>query len=206
MANESYENFLSKGSNFTGGEPEFYEDTHDVYGNYIGSRRTADPFSAPQQNFSGFASQKQYAPPPQPQYAPPLQQQYARPAEAVYRTEQALGQKPQFKYSTMQTDGKKSKAAPLPGTDEFVFPRMYQNIVLYAPRTSGDVERLIDYMLRREPAVVDLDPIADSPDAQRILDFVSGAVYALGGRIIGIKTNMFLIVPEGIEVARPEGY
>ena len=106
----------------------------------------------------------------------------------------------------MQTDGKKSKAAPLPGTDEFVFPRMYQNIVLYAPRTSGDVERLIDYMLRREPAVVDLDPIADSPDAQRILDFVSGAVYALGGRIIGIKTNMFLLVPEGIEVARPEGY
>ncbi len=76
--------------------------------------------------------------------------------------------------------------------------------MLYSPRTANDVERLIDYLRRREPAIVDLDPISESPDAQRVLDFTSGAVYALNGRIIEIKSNTFLIVPEGIDVAKPE--
>lgn len=97
------------------------------------------------------------------------------------------------------------RATPLPKIDQYIAPRMYQNMVIYSPKTSNDVERLIDYLRRREPAIIDLDPISDDPIAQRVLDFTSGAVYALGGRIIGFRENMFLIVPEGIDVATPEG-
>ncbi|MCM1367732.1 MAG: cell division protein SepF [Roseburia sp.] len=180
--NEDFDTFLRRASNYNGGEPEYYEDTHDLSGNYIGSR--------------GAQSGAPYVP-QQPYHVPE--------SDAANRTESALNSTPQFKFYTAPPPAeKKPKAAPLPKIDQYISPQMYQNIVFYSPRTSADVERLIDYLRRHEPAIIDLDPIAESPDAQRILDFTSGAVYALGGRIISIKRNLFLIVPEGIDVSKPE--
>lgn len=92
----------------------------------------------------------------------------------------------------------------MPDLEQFVSPRMYQNIAMYAPKNGADVERLIDFLRRREPAIIDLDPIADTPDAQRILDFTSGAVYALGGSIVPMKENSFIVVPDGITIVKTE--
>ena len=186
MPNEDFDTFLWRGSNYKGGKPEFYEDTHDEYGNYVGDKKKK------QKNDFGY-TQVNYG------VQQPIQQM---PDTAAARTERNLVNTPQFRYPNAATAEK--KAVPLPNVDQFISPRLYQNIVLYTPRNAADVERLIDYMRRREPAIVDLDPIADTPDAQRVLDFTSGAVYALNGRVIPIKTNMFLIVPDGIEVAKPE--
>lgn len=180
--NDDFDTFLWRASNYKGGSPEYYEDTHDEYDNYVGNKKKK------QQNEFGYT---------QPDYM-----NKPKAADKTPYTERDLAVEPKFQYYDVPPKG--SKAAPLPGVDQFISPRLYQNIVLYTPRNVSDVERLIDYMRRREPAIVDLDPIADSDDAQRVLDFTSGAVYALGGRIIAIKTNMFLIVPEGIEVAKPE--
>ena len=66
------------------------------------------------------------------------------------------------------------------------------------------MEQLIAYLRRREPALVDLDPMADSPDAQRLMDFTSGAAYALGDRVMTIRRNLFLITPDTIDVLKPE--
>lgn len=187
--NEDFDTFLRRATNYNGGEPEFYEDTHDLAGNYIGSRGARDQGVPPSVGANGTA----------PQSYDQMQ------SDAASRTEQSLSNTPQFKYYTAPpTAEKKSKAVHLPKVDQYISPQMYQNIVFYSPRTSADVERLIDYLRRHEPAIIDLDPISESPDAQRILDFTSGAVYALNGRIIGIKRNLFLIVPEGIDVSKPE--
>lgn len=186
MPNDDFDTFLWRGSNYKGGKPEIYEDTHDEYDNYVGDKKKK------QKNAFGYT---------QPSYGT-QQPQFAQKPDFVSKTERDLVNPPQIQYYNVPTHEK--KAAPLPKVDQFISPRLYQNIVLYTPRNAADVERLIDYMRRREPAIVDLDPIADTEDAQRVLDFTSGAVYALNGRVISIKTNMFLIVPEGIEVAKPE--
>lgn len=185
MPNEDFDTFLWRGSNYKGGKPEYFEDTHDEYGNYVGDKKKKH------KNDFGY-TQANYGAPSQP----------PQKADAATRTEHNLASVPQFQYPSAPVSEK--KAAPLPKVDQFISPRLYQNIVLYTPKNASDVQRLIDYMRRREPAIVDLDPISDTDDAQRVLDFTSGAVYALGGRVIAIKTNMFLIVPEGIEVAKPE--
>lgn len=194
MANDDLDSFLRKASNYHGGAPEFYEDTHDEFGNYRGPLR---------QDTTGYTSPPQ-SPYVSPQFAP---QQFAHPQaadSAATRTEREIGNPTKFQYYDVPAPEKQAKPAPLPKVDQYISPRLYQNIVLYSPRTANDVERLIDYLRRREPAIVDLDPISESPDAQRVLDFTSGAVYALNGRIIEIKSNTFLIVPEGIDVAKPE--
>lgn len=213
MANESFDEFLRNSINYNGGTLEYFEDTHDAAGNYTGSRGfSAPPQSAPQAFGNPYAQspapqqysqQQQYG---QPQHFAPPQpsQSYRQASEAARRTEDDLSRPAQFKYTTTTQVQQDKKAVPLPDLDQFVSPRMYQNIAMYAPKNGADVERLIDFLRRREPAIIDLDPIADTPDAQRILDFTSGAVYALGGSIVPMKENSFIVVPDGITIVKTE--
>ncbi|MDE5593284.1 MAG: cell division protein SepF [Clostridiales bacterium] len=180
MANDDFfENFLRNSSNYNGGL-EYYEDTHDAYGNYIGSR--------PMQN--GGA----------PQYTAPVQ----GTSDAAQRTEQSLNNPTQIYSTAPQNTVKQSKAKPLPTTADGIAAQLNKKFVIYRPRTTADVEQLIAYLRRGEPALVDLDPISESPDAQRLMDFTSGAAYALGDRVITVRRNLFLITPDTMDVLKPE--
>lgn len=182
------EDFFRKGTNYPGrGEPEDYYASHDEHGNYVPPerRRVGD----------GLYTQM-------PQ-APMGHAQVQRPSAAEVRTERELESVRSFS-GHPQAEAPAPTVVPLPRSDNFISPRTYQNIVLYSPRTAADVERLIDYLKRREPAIINLEPIANSPDAQRVLDITSGATYALGGTIDVIGTNMFLIVPDGIEISKSD--
>ena len=81
-------------------------------------------------------------------------------------------------------------------------PRPYSSVAVYRPQNIGDVQMLIDFLRRREPAIVNLDA-APEETAQRILDFISGAVYALAGSVHRITGNIFLLTPEGVEINVP---
>ncbi len=80
--------------------------------------------------------------------------------------------------------------------------RDYRNVLVYEPKKCSDVQTLIDYLRRKEPAIINLDG-TDAPTAQRILDFTSGAMYALGGSVLRISGNIFLLSPEGVGVTVP---
>lgn len=75
----------------------------------------------------------------------------------------------------------------------------YGNIVVYKPATPEEVETVINFLRRGEPAVANLNDLAEA-DAQRILDFLSGAVFALGGNVHRITENIFLLSPSGVEI------
>lgn len=75
-------------------------------------------------------------------------------------------------------------------------------VIIYTPKTYEDVQTLIDYLKRDEPAIVNLAGIADS-SAQRILDFMSGAIYGLGGSIKRIVGSIFLLTPRGVKIMVP---
>ncbi len=81
-------------------------------------------------------------------------------------------------------------------TDEL---NAYRNIMVYEPKTTDDVQTLIDFLKTRESAIVKLDDTDDAV-SQRFLDFVSGAVYALNGNVHHISGNIFLLSPEGAKV------
>lgn len=62
------------------------------------------------------------------------------------------------------------------------------------PRNFAELEVLIDNLKERTPIIVDLAPI-NVHSAQRALDFLSGAVYALGGKIKKIRENLYIAFP-----------
>ena len=80
--------------------------------------------------------------------------------------------------------------------------RDFQNVLVYEPSNYNDVQTLIDYLKRKEPAIINLDSV--SPEtAQRVLDFTSGAIYALNGSVLRLSGNIFLLSPEGVGVTVP---
>ena len=72
------------------------------------------------------------------------------------------------------------------------------NVTIYSPKTYADVQTMIDILRRNESIIVNLEGIEDS-SAQRILDFLSGAAYAIGGSMRRVKEmhSTFLITPQG---------
>ncbi len=89
-----------------------------------------------------------------------------------------------------------------PTLAEKIVPKDYQNVLVYEPANTNDVQTLIDFLKRKEPAIINLD--RTKPEvAQRVLDFTSGAMYALNGSILRIAGNIFLLSPEGVGVTIP---
>ncbi len=74
--------------------------------------------------------------------------------------------------------------------------------VIYTPSTYEDVQLLIDHLKMREQVIVDFSTI-NQTSVYRILDFMSGAVYALGGSIQQISNNIFLFAPSGVTITIP---
>ena len=83
-------------------------------------------------------------------------------------------------------------------------PDDYKGVLEYEPRSPEDVQILIDYLKQCHYAIVKLDNVPPD-DAQRVLDFVSGAIYALNGSVHRITGNIFFVSPQGAELTVPYG-
>lgn len=95
------------------------------------------------------------------------------------------------------------QAAPPPKVQPVTPAIDFKNVLVYEPSSYDDVEKLIDYLKSKQPAIINLDNA--SPDtAQRVLDFMSGAIYALNGSVVRISGNIFLLSPEGVGITFPQ--
>ncbi len=77
-------------------------------------------------------------------------------------------------------------------------------VVIYSPSTYEDVKLLIDHLKMREQVIVDFSTL-NQASVYRILDFMSGAIYALSGSIQQITKNIFLFAPAGVTITVPTG-
>ena len=77
-----------------------------------------------------------------------------------------------------------------------------QNILIVAPKTLSEVQDIIDNLRNRQAIIVEFNKINEKY-AQRILDFLNGAIYALGGCEQRIADNMFLFTPGGVSIQGP---
>jgi cell division inhibitor SepF len=73
-------------------------------------------------------------------------------------------------------------------------------MVLFEPRDYAEAQDITDHLKNRRTVVVNLQRI-DREQGKQIVDFLSGAVYALGGHIQKIGANIFLCTPDNVEVS-----
>lgn len=72
-------------------------------------------------------------------------------------------------------------------------------LVIVRPEKYEEASDIANYLKERKPIVVNLEAV-DTPTSRRIVDFISGAVYALDGSIQKVAKGIFLIAPCNIGV------
>ena len=77
------------------------------------------------------------------------------------------------------------------------------NIIMVEPKTIAEIQKVVDYLKQGQSVAVNLEGIA-SADSNRILDFLSGAIYGLNGSIHRWHGDLFLLTPEGRKILVPE--
>lgn len=72
-------------------------------------------------------------------------------------------------------------------------------VAVFSPTAFSDVEGIIDAIKVGKNAVVHLTELK-TETAIRVLDMLSGAIYALGGGVYEMSKNVFMFSPSGVEV------
>lgn len=67
------------------------------------------------------------------------------------------------------------------------------------PSSFSDVEIIIDLFRSGKNCIVHLEELK-TETAVRVLDMLSGAIYALGGGVYEMSKNVFMFSPTGVEV------
>lgn len=73
-------------------------------------------------------------------------------------------------------------------------------IALFEPKIYSDVKEIASQLLKNQAVIVNFDHVDDDM-ACRIVDFLTGTVFAINGEIERIGDEIFLCIPENYEVS-----
>ncbi|RKD75442.1 MULTISPECIES: cell division protein SepF [Sinobaca] len=73
-------------------------------------------------------------------------------------------------------------------------------MILVEPRTYEEAQDIADHLKNRKSVIINLQRLQHD-QAKRIVDFLSGTVYAIGGDIQKVGENIFLCTPDNIDVS-----
>lgn len=109
-----------------------------------------------------------------------------------------------------EVKGKKQQSSPavsnivsLPTAQQ----QKQMKVMVVEPFSFDDAQHIADHLKNRKPVVVNFEN-TDKDVAKRMIDFISGTTYALGGHIQKVGNNIFLCAPNNVDVAyssREEG-
>ena len=96
---------------------------------------------------------------------------------------------------------KVKKEVPVSKSVETVTPSTKtNNVILTEPLVFADSKDIIDDIKRNKVVIINLSKL-DLETADRLLDFISGGIYALGAKLKTIGEDIYLCVPNGVEVS-----
>jgi cell division inhibitor SepF len=72
-------------------------------------------------------------------------------------------------------------------------------LILCEPRHYSDAQDIADNLRHRRPVVVNLQRV-EKDQAKRIIDFLSGTVYALNGDIQKVGDHIFVCTPDHVDI------
>ncbi len=76
----------------------------------------------------------------------------------------------------------------------------YQSkIVVFEPRVYSEVQEIADLLLSNQSVILNFTRIEED-QAKRIVDFLTGTIYAISGDIQRIGEEIFLCTPKNVEI------
>ena len=77
------------------------------------------------------------------------------------------------------------------------------NIVTLQPRSYSEARKVGEYYREGNPVIINLDDMEES-ERKRLVDFASGLVFGLHGRIERISLKVFLLSPANVNVSNED--
>ena len=78
--------------------------------------------------------------------------------------------------------------------------RSMMEVNIIKPSSFEDSQEICNMLLSGRPVVVNLEGF-DPDDAQRIMDFISGCIYAINGKYHQIAKYIFIFSPENVDIS-----
>jgi len=97
--------------------------------------------------------------------------------------------------------GSRQSAASQPALIEEVASSY--NIMTLQPRSYSEARKVGEYFREGNPVIINLDDMEES-ERKRLVDFASGLVFGLNGRIERISLKVFLLSPANVNVSNEE--
>lgn len=72
-------------------------------------------------------------------------------------------------------------------------------VIIMQPETLDDAQSICDHIKSKKPVVINLEGV-EKECAQRIIDFLSGAVYSLEGSIQKVANGIFVVAPHNVDI------
>ena len=72
-------------------------------------------------------------------------------------------------------------------------------MILLEPRAYSESQQIADHLKNRNSVVVNLKRVT-SDQAKRIIDFLSGCIYAIGGTMQKVGVGIYLCTPNNVNV------
>ncbi|OIU72297.1 cell division protein SepF [Rossellomorea aquimaris] len=108
------------------------------------------------------------------------------------------------RYEEEFEEKKKMKTQPSAQTKQNVVSlqsvQKSSKVILLEPRVYAEAQEIADHLKNRRSVLVNLQRIQHD-QAKRIVDFLSGTVYAIGGDIQRVGMDIFLCTPDNVEVS-----
>jgi len=70
-----------------------------------------------------------------------------------------------------------------------------------APKGFVEVQKVADRLIQGQPVIMNLEIVTEETK-RRMIDFCSGATYALGGTMEKVGENVFLMTPNNVEISK----
>lgn len=72
-------------------------------------------------------------------------------------------------------------------------------VVVLQPESFDEAQEICDNLKSKKPVIVNLEEM-DVESARRVIDFLSGSVYALDGNIQKVSNGIFLVAPYNVDI------
>ena len=72
-------------------------------------------------------------------------------------------------------------------------------MILLEPRAYSEAQQIVDHLKNRNSVVVNLKRVT-SDQAKRIIDFLSGCIYSIGGKMQKIGVGIYLCTPKNVNI------
>jgi len=131
---------------------------------------------------------------PEQRYAPPRR----NTAYGVSPGTEPLPRREPIRAPLSQERGREN-VIPLRGQEAIRRITAEFKIVVIDPKAFDDCPQLVDSLKSRKPVIINLEHL-ENDTARKIFDFLSGATYALSGNVQKIAQNIFVFLPENVDV------